>query len=301
MFCDGFHVLFVAVGAYHDDACSEFGVHEFVWDYFDFSVGDGNPDFFVYVFLVALVVWVDSYCDAGWEEFGSCGGYGQVFVIFHFELNVMQCSFSGFVFYFCVSYGCFAARTPVYWMCSLVDHAFFVEKNERELGAPPVVWVHGFVFCGPVYGASETHYGFLHDTYVFVDEFFAEFDEFCWRHLSFLDAIFFFGFDFGGEAVAVPSLWKKNVVSAHSFVAGYHVKIGPVEDVSHVEVAGWIWRRSVYAVDRAGLVFPVKAVDAQLFPFPLPLLLDLKNIASLGKHFHAINQPTSQRPVMDRK
>jgi len=210
-------------------------------------------------------------------------------------------SFSRFVFHFCVGYGCFAAGAPIDGVGSLIDHTFFVEEYEGELGASPVVWVHGFVFCGPVYGAAETHDGFLHYPYVFVDEFFAEFDEFCWGHFCFLYAIFFFGFDFGGEAVAVPSLWKKNVVSVHSFVAGYYVEVGPVEDVSHVEVAGWIGRRSVYAVDWTFTVFPVKPVHAYLFPFPLPLLLDLKNIESLGKHFHAMNQPTSQRPVMDRK
>ncbi len=65
MFCDGFYVCFVAVGAYHYDACSEFGVYKVVWDYFDFSVGDWNSDFLIYVFLVAYVAWVDGYCYAG--------------------------------------------------------------------------------------------------------------------------------------------------------------------------------------------------------------------------------------------
>jgi len=77
-------------------------------------------------------------------------------------------------------------------------------------------------------------------------------------------------------------------VSAHAFVAGYYVEVGPVEDVSHVEVSGGIWRRSVYGVDWAFLVFPVKPVHAHLFPFSLPLLLDLKDVALFWESFHLL-------------
>ena len=77
-------------------------------------------------------------------------------------------------------------------------------------------------------------------------------------------------------------------MSAHAFVAGYYVEVGPVEDVSHVEAAGGIGWRSVYGVDWAGLVFPVKPIHAHLFPFPLPLLLDLEDIALFGKLFHLL-------------
>ncbi len=62
--CNGFYVFFVAVGAYHDDACSEFGVHEIVWNYFDFSLGNRNQDFFTYVFLEALIIWINGDCNA---------------------------------------------------------------------------------------------------------------------------------------------------------------------------------------------------------------------------------------------
>ncbi len=49
-----------------------------------------------------------------------------------------------------------------------------------------------------------------------------------------------------------------------------------------MEAAGGIGWRSVYGVDWAGFVFPVEAVNAHLFPFPLPLLLDLENVAFFG-------------------
>ncbi len=141
------------------------------------------------------------------------------------------------MFYFSVGYGCFTAGTPVDGVGSLVDEAFFVEKDKGKLGSAPVVGVHGFVLGCPVYGASEADDGVPHDANVFVDEALAEFSEFFWRNLCLFDSIVGFSFNFCWQPMAVPSLGKVDVVSAHAFVSGHDVEVGPVEDVSHVEVA----------------------------------------------------------------
>ena len=86
----------------------------------------------------------------------------------------------GLMFYFCVGYSSFTARTPVDWVRALVDVAFFVELNEAELGFAPVVRVARLVFGGPVDTAAEAFDGCAHDADVFVHELVAEFHEFFW-------------------------------------------------------------------------------------------------------------------------
>ncbi len=81
--------------------------------------------------------------------------------------------------------------------------------------------------------------------------------------------------------MTVPALWKMNIIAPHAFVAGNHVEIGPVKDVAHVKLARRIRRRSVYAENGAFLVLPVESINAHLFPFLLPLLLNRENIKFL--------------------
>ncbi len=61
----GFDVCLVAVGAYHDDACSVLGVDHVVLDYFDCTVCSGYADALAHVLRVAFIFGVDGYSDAG--------------------------------------------------------------------------------------------------------------------------------------------------------------------------------------------------------------------------------------------
>ena len=88
--------------------------------------------------------------------------------------------------------------------------------------------------------------------------------------------------------MAVEALWEEDVVASHAFVAGYCVEVGVVEGVSHVKIAAGIGRRRVDGEDWAGLVVPVEAVDAHLFPEALPLLLDFEDVALFGQWFHVL-------------
>jgi hypothetical protein len=86
--------------------------------------------------------------------------------------------------------------------------------------------------------------------------------------------VYFFGFDFCWESVAVPALREKDVVVSHVFVVGFGFDVCPVEDVSHVKVVLGIWRRSVDSEGVAGVNCSVEFVDAHRFPVFLLLLLN---------------------------
>ena len=86
--------------------------------------------------------------------------------------------------------------------------------------------------------------------------------------------------------MAVPALREKHVEALHAFVAGYHVKVGPVQNVAHVQFARRVRRRSVYAEGNALLVVPVIMVDAHFFPFTLPLALDFRKVIFFRQRLH---------------
>jgi hypothetical protein len=90
--------------------------------------------------------------------------------------------------------------------------------------------------------------------------------------------------------MTVPALWKMNVIPSHTFVSGYNIEVCPIENSSHVELAGRIRGRRVDAEEGTFPVLPVKVVSTILFPFSLPFLLVLQNVWLFGQLLHDFQQ-----------
>lgn len=156
--------------------------------------------------------------------------------VFQLESYCMELALFWLVLYFCVGYGGFTVGTPVDWMSSLVNVAFFVEEDKGELSLAPVVGVASLVFCCPVYATAETFYGCSHDGDVFVYELVAESYEFFQWKFGLFDVVMLFSFYFCWETVAIEALREEDVVTLHTLEPGYYVEVGVVEGVSHVKV-----------------------------------------------------------------
>ena len=93
---------------------------------------------------------------------------------------------------------------------------------------------------------------------------------------------------FNAQAVAVPALRKKYVEPAHALVPCNHVKVSPIEDVSHMELARRVRRRRVNSECLARFVFPVETVKAQFFPLLLPFPLDFSKVVFSWQKLHIV-------------
>ena len=164
--------------------------------------------------------------------------------------------------------------TPIHWVRAPVHVTFLVKQNKAKLGAAPIVWVHRFVFGGPIYACTHLQNAFLHHGDVFFNQLDAPCAELVWRNVAFAYVSCFFNLDFYAQAVAVPALREKHVEALHAFVAGNHVKVGPIQNVAHVQFARRVRRRSIYAKGNPLFVVPVIMVNAHFFPFLLPLTLN---------------------------
>jgi hypothetical protein len=89
--------------------------------------------------------------------------------------------------------------------------------------------------------------------------------------------------------VAVPSLGEVDVEALHPLEPSPHVKVGPVEDIPHVEVPARVRRGRVDAVTGTGIVLPVVCVYSSLFPERLPFLLVLEEINFSWKSIHIVH------------
>jgi len=56
------------------------------------------------------------------------------------------------------------------------------------------------------------------------------------------DVVDLFYFDLCGKSVAVPSLWKHDIIALHALVAGREVDVAPVEGIADVEIARRVGR-----------------------------------------------------------
>src|SRR3990172_768961 len=87
--------------------------------------------------------------------------------------------------------------------------------------------------------------------------------------------------------MAVPALREQHVEALHTFEAGNHVKVGPVKDIAHVQLARGVGRRRVDAKWYSLLVVPVVMIDAHFFPFTLPFSLDFSKVVFFRHRLHA--------------
>lgn len=157
------------------------------------------------------------------------------------------------------------------------------------MGTSPVVGIHGFVFGCPIIAATELFYSGFHYVYVFVYEFFAEVDEIGCRSFRLLNPVLFFDSSFNLQAVAVPALGKVDVIALHAFVSGSNVKVGPVENVAHMEFAAGVRWRCIDAEGGLRVVFPIEVVNAPFFPFALPLFFDGEEVDFFGQRLHSVS------------
>ena len=153
--------------------------------------------------------------------------------------------------------------------------------------------VDGSILSGPVDAATQPEDPFLHHGNVLFQPKQYTYHGICQKANPFCECYFVFQLGFLCLNLAVPALRKQHVKPLHPLVTGNHVKVCPVQDVTHMQLARRIRRRCIYAEWNPLGIVPVVAENARFIPFLLPFTLNFEKVVFFRPRLHRFHSSFS--------
>ena len=201
------------------------------------------------------------------------------------------------VLHLCVGQGRLAGRAPVDQPVSFVDQALVVKPDEELVDRLVAALIHGETLSAPVAGVTELAALLRDASAVFFFPVPGVLQELLSRELPLVLARFFLQLvghlDLCGDAGVVAARYPQGAVAFHPLVPDENILQSLVEGMSHVELAGDVWRG--HNDGERFLVFVYFRVERPgILPHLVDAVLEGFGIISFAQILHSISSPVKK-------
>ena len=245
-----FKVVGVVGGSDFYNAGAEFHINIFVGDNRDFPADKGKNQGFAHELRVTLVLGV--YRNGGIAEKGfrtGCGKLQPAGAVGKGIAQVPEMTGLILVLNLRIGNGGFAAGTPVYNALAAVDKSLFVKVGKYLANGFAAALVKGKALSFPVAGAAQLFKLTDDGAAVFFFPVPCSFKEAFAPDGLFgktLGTHIFNNFNLGGDGSVIRSGKPKRLVTLHTLHTNENVLNGFIHGVTHMKLAGDVWRRNYY-------------------------------------------------------